>query len=476
MYEEMKMAKYQCIVCKFVYDEEKSDSLWVDIPETWVCPVCGSAKKLYKKAEEAPATISDSSRTKAAPEKGSDESLLRTSDEIETYMADIHQMAETGKSIDEPMRTRKPTFSWDELLIKGAQLARLPLNKDEAVETETVIGPGAEKPMVIQTPVYITHMSFGALSPEAKTALAQGSAAAKTAMCSGEGGILPSSIGNSYKYIFEYVPNRYSVFEENLKRVDAIEIKFGQSAKPGMGGHLPGEKVTREIAEIRGFKPGESITSPSRFNDIRNREDLKKKIDWLREVSEGRPIGVKFAAGNIEADLEGALYARPDFITIDGRAGATGVAPKYVKASTSVPTIFALHRAHKFLDESGAEKISLIITGGIRVSADIAKALALGANAVAIGTAALMAIGCQQYKVCNTGKCPMGIATQAPALRANLKVEKAARRLENFLNVTTNELRDFARLTGNNSVHGLSITDLCTVNSEISNYTPVEHV
>jgi len=472
------MAKYRCVVCEFIYDEENGDALWRDLPDTWICPVCESPKTLYEKIEELPAAaaIPASDVAAVAPDDGPDTSLLRTSDEIETYMADIHQMAETGESIIEPMRTRKPTFAWEELLIKGAQLARLPLNKDETVSTETVIGPGADKPMAIQTPVYITHMSFGALSLEAKKALAKGSAAVKTAMCSGEGGILPDSIENSYKYIFEYVPNQYSVTEENLKRVDAIEIKFGQSAKPGMGGHLPGKKVTREIAEIRGSIPGKSIISPSKFDDIQSREDLKKKIDWLREVSGGRPIGVKFAAGDIEADLEAALYAGPDFVTMDGRAGATGAAPKYVKASTSVPTIFALHRARKFLDQKRAENVSLIITGGIRLSSDIAKALALGANAVAIGTAALMAIGCQQYKICNTGKCPMGIATQEPALRANLKVEKAARRLENFLNVTTKELKDFARLTGKSSVHGLSASDLCTVNSEISNHTAVEHV
>ena len=401
------MAKYRCKVCEFIVDEEKTDSLWIDLPDSWGCPVCGSPQKLFEKVEAfpapdaAPAVIETASSTDSGP----DASLMRTSDEIETYMADIHQMAETGESIVEPMRTRKPTFSWDDLLIKGAQLAKLPLNRDEDVVTETVIGPGANKPMVIQTPVYITHMSFGALSPEAKTALAKGSAAVKTAMCSGEGGILLSSIDNAYKYIFEYVPNRYSVSEENLKRVDAIEIKFGQSAKPGMGGHLPGEKVTREIAEIRGFTPGESISSPARFDDIRNRDELKQKIDWLREMSKGRPIGVKFAAGNIEADLETALYAGPDFVTLDGRAGATGAAPKYVKASTSVPTIFALHRARQFLDEHGAKHVSLVI-----------------------------------------------------------------------LKVTTSELIDFALLTGNNSIHGVSVADLCTVNSEISQYTLVEHV
>jgi glutamate synthase domain-containing protein 2 len=472
------MAKYRCIVCEYVYDEDKNSSLWMDVPQDYACPVCGSAKKLHEKFEDAvsPSIKSTHKDIDLESDKDLDGSLLRTSDDIEAYMADIHLMAETGESITEPMRTRIPTFSWDELLIKGAQLATLPLNKGEQVETETIIGPGAAKPLVIQMPLFITHMSFGALSSEAKTALAKGSAAVKTAMCSGEGGILPSSIDNAYKYIFEYVPNRYSVTEDNLKRVAAIEIKFGQSAKPGMGGHLPGEKVTNEIAEIRDFPLGESITSPSKFDDIRSPEDLKKKIGWLREVSEGRPIGVKFAAGNIEADLEAALYAEPDFITIDGRAGATGAAPKYVKASTSVPTIFALHRARKFLDENGSKNVSLIITGGIRISADIAKALSLGADAIAIGTAALMAIGCQQYRVCNTGKCPMGIATQDPTLRGNLNINKAARRLENFLNVTSNELRDFARLTGNQSVHSLSVTDLCTVNSEISNHTSIEHV
>ncbi len=472
------MSKYRCQVCEFIVDEEKTDSLWMDLPDSWTCPVCGSPQKLFDKVEERPAPEVDLPVGEATAAEGgrADASLLRSSDEIETYMSDIHQMAESGESIVEPMRTRKPTFSWDDLLIKGAQLSKLPLNQNENVATETVIGPGADQPMVIQTPIYITHMSFGALSPEAKTALAKGSAAVKTAMCSGEGGILSSSIENAHKYIFEYVPNRYSVSEENLKRVDAIEIKFGQSAKPGMGGHLPGEKVTREIAEIRGFPPGESITSPAKFDDIHTQDDLKQKIDWLRAVSGGRPIGVKFAAGNIEADLETALYAKPDFVTLDGRAGATGAAPKYVKASTSVPTIFALHRARKFLDEHGAKHVSLIITGGIRVSSDIAKALAMGADAAAIGTAALMAIGCQQYKICNTGKCPMGIATQDKELRANLNIDKAARRLENFLSVTTSELVDFARLTGNHSIHGMSVADLCTVNSEISQYTLVEHV
>jgi len=469
------MARYVCEVCEFIYDEEKAGVLWADVADDWVCPVCESPKKYYRIKEDTPSDATPAAGI-IGESAGPVEDIIRTSDEIETYMADIHRMAATGQSISEPMRTRKPTFSWDDLLIKGAQLARIPLNKDQGVNTETIIGPNAKHPLVLKTPVYITHMSFGALSKEAKIALAKGSSAAKTAMCSGEGGILPESIENAFRYIFEYVPNRYSVTEENLKKVDAIEIKFGQSAKPGMGGHLPGEKVTREIAEIRGFKEGSSITSPAHFEDIRSGEDLKNKVTWLRETSGGRPVGIKFAAGNIEADLEVALYAAPDFITIDGRAGATGAAPKFVKASSSVPTIFALYRARKFLNEKGADNISLVITGGLRVSSDFAKALALGADALAIGTTALMAIGCQQYKMCDTGLCPMGIATQDPALRARLNIDTAAKGLENFLRVSTEELQDFARLTGNDDVHGLTISDLCTTNSEISNYTEIGHV
>jgi glutamate synthase domain-containing protein 2 len=333
-------------------------------------------------------------------------------------MADIHVMAETGQSIIEPMRTRQPTFAWDDILIKGAQLSKLPLNHDQPVNTKTIIGLHAAHPLEIESPVYITHMSFGALSREAKVALAKGSAAVKTAMCSGEGGILPESLESSYKYIFEYVPNEYSVTEE----------------------------------------------------------DLKNKVAWLRDVSEGKPIGIKFAAGNIEADLEVALYAQPDFITIDGRAGATGAAPKFVKSAASIPTIFTVYRARKFLDSHGATDMSLIATGGLRISPDFAKALALGATAVAVGTVALIAIGCRQYRICNTGKCPMGITTQDSALRKRLEIDDAAKRLESFLRVTNEELKDFARLTGNDDIHELSMQDLCTTNSEISEHTEIEHV
>jgi glutamate synthase domain-containing protein 2/rubredoxin len=468
------MARYQCGLCSYIYDEAKEGTPWDEVPDDWVCPVCGSPKSefvLVSEAQpEAPAAESVGVGQDAYLKRWN-----RPTDAVELHMNAIHRMAETGASIVEPMRTQVHTFSWDDILLKGAQLATSPLNEDEPVDARTVIGPKADHPLAIETPLFVSHMSFGALSKEAKLALAKGSAAAQTAMCSGEGGILPESLEASYRYIFEYVPNKYSITDEYLRAVDAVEIKIGQSAKPGMGGHLPGRKVTREIAAIRGKPEGIDIISPSRFADIQSLDDLKRTVDRLRDKTGGKPVGIKLAAGHIEADMEAALSARPDFITIDGRAGATGAALKFVKAATSVPTIFALCRARRFLDEREASGVSLIITGGLRVSADFAKALALGADAIALATSALMAIGCQQYRICDTGNCPVGITTQDPELRSRLDMEQSAKRLENYLKVSTAELKDFARLTGKNTVHGFSPADLCTTNSEISQYTPIEH-
>jgi methylamine---glutamate N-methyltransferase subunit C len=466
------MGKYRCRICHYVYDEKIEGVFFDDLLPDWICPVCGAARSEFDRLEDEPQPPAPAEPVR---ERKSLDDYRRASDEIETTMADIHLMARTGESVIEPMRTRKSVVSWDDILIKGAQLARLPLNRDETVDTKTVIGPKAKKPLVISTPIIVSHMSFGALSKEALSALALGSGAVGTATSSGEGGILAEALGMAQKFIFEYVPNRYSATEANLRRVDAIEIKFGQSAKPGMGGHLPGAKVTAEIAKVRGFPEGTDIVSPSRFPDIATRDDLKRKVDELRNLSKGRPIGIKFAAGHIEADLEFALFAGPDFITIDGRGGATGAAVKLIKDATSIPTIYALDRARKYLDGRGIKDVTLIVTGGLRVSSDFAKALALGADAVAIGTAALMAIGCQQYRICDTGRCPVGIATQDPGLRARLDVEESARWLANFLRVSTEELKDFARLTGNDSVHKLSVRDLVTTNSEISANTSIEH-
>ncbi len=471
---EPTSAVYRCGLCDHVYDEAREGIRWDDLPEGWVCPVCGSDKNSFSVDQQAPVPPIPPE----GPQAVSADYLAewrRPVDDFETHMADIHSIADSGQSIIEPMRTRVPTFSWDEILIRGAQLATLPLNKSQPVSSRTVIGPGAALPLVIESPLLVSHMSFGALSREAKLALARGSAQAKAAMCSGEGGVLPECMEAAHKYIFEYVPNKYSATDEVFSHVDAVEIKIGQSAKPGMGGHLPGHKVTSEIAAIRGKREGQDIISPAHFPDIRTPDDLKRTVEELRAKTGGKPIGIKLAAGHLAADIEIALSAGVDFITVDGRAGGTGAAPKVVKNAASMPTVFALARARQVIDRMEAGNVSLIITGGLRVSSDFAKALALGADAIAVATAAMMAVGCQQYRICNTGKCPVGIATQDPALRARLDVDRSATRVANFFRVSTDELKEFARLTGHDDVHGLSMDDLLTTNSEISSHVGIEH-
>ena len=339
-------------------------------------------------------------------------------------MDEIHEMAVKGQSIIAAMGTQMPMPGWDDILFLGAQLNPMPLDEHAPVKTETIIGKHAAKPMVLDHPVYISHMSFGALSRETKTALSRGSAMARTAMCSGEGGILPEEKAAAYKYIFEYVPNQYSVTDENLREADAIEIKIGQGTKPGMGGHLPGGKVTPEIAAIRNKPLGQDVISPSRFPGIDTKEDLKALVDRLRLVSGGRPIGIKIAAGRID------------------QAGC------------------------------GAQ---LVITGGLRVSSDFAKALAMGADAVAIASAALMAAACQQYRICGTGMCPVGVATQDEKLRSRFKEDAAAQRVANFLRVSLEEIKTFARITGHDNIHDMDADDLCTVSREISEFTNIRH-
>jgi rubredoxin len=267
------MTLYRCDVCTvFEYEPEQGNSLAhirpgtepADLPSDWACPVCASDKTHLKPVSlhvpvQSGHSVSGTTcgtPVKLSPsheEAGYLSVWERPSDLLEEYMHDIHTIAVTGTSIIEPMRTKKPVISWDDILIKGAQIARLPLNSETAVNTRTVIGPDARCPLVIEMPVFVTHMSFGALSREVIIAIAQGTAAVQTAMGSGEGGILPEARRQACKYILEYVPNRYSITPENLQSADAIEIKIGQSAEPGTGARLPAEKVTAEIAKIRGY-------------------------------------------------------------------------------------------------------------------------------------------------------------------------------------------------------------------------------
>ena len=459
------MRRFRCLICGLEFNE---DEALVDEDGALRCPKCRASQDQFEEIEPTEALESIANlETIESP-------LPEKRDIGIRFLDEIHQMAATGETIVASMGIEQQIPSWDDILLLGAQLDPMPLESDVPIKTETVIGRRALKPMVLQGPIYISHMSFGSLSREAKIALARGSAMAHTATCSGEGGILDEEIEAAYKYIYEYVPNLYSYSPENLHRADAIEIKIGQGTKPGMGGHLPASKVTEEIAQVRGKEPGKDIISPARFKDINSKEDLKRLVDRLRSESEGRPIGIKLAAGRIEQDLDFCVYAGVDFVTIDGHGGGSGASPLLLRDSSSVPTIYALSRARRYLDSVQSD-IALIITGGLRVSSDFAKALAMGADAVAIATAALMALGCEQFRICETGKCPTGIATQDPELRARLDIDAAAQRVTNFLDVSLAELQAYARLTGHEDIHDLGINDLCTINREISDYTDIVH-
>ncbi len=471
------MAVYKCTICGEIYDEEAEGVRFEDLPDDWVCPLCKSPKSAFAKiGDDAPSKPRITEKEEPAVRNtvsGNDipPGLVRHDGGV---MDDIHYMAETGKSLSAAMDITDRVPKFDDILILGAQLGRFPLDDDADVSLRTVIGKNASRPMVLETPVFVSHMSFGALSGRAKIALAKGSAAAKTAMCSGEGGALYDEMMSSYRYIFELAPNKYSFDSFVLENSDAIEIKIGQGTKPGMGGHLPGEKVTPLIACMRSRTPWKEIQSPSRFPGIDSPRDLKDLVGMLRKRSGGLPVGVKIAAGHIEDDLDFISESGCDFITIDGRGGATGSSPKYLRDSATVPTVYAVGRARRFMDENGMNQ-DLVITGGLRTSGDVAKALAMGADAVAMASAPLMALGCQRYRICGSGKCPMGIATQDPELEDRLSVESGAIRVANFLNALSSELKTFARITGHKDIHDLSLEDLCCIDSEISEYAGIRH-
>ena len=303
---------YKCTICGHIHNEESTGILLKNLDK---CPIWGQVISNFVKLENSQSSEKQILRDS---DLSYDKNFAKSDKNIR-QMDNIHQMAITGNSIISSMYTEFDMLNWDDILILGCQLNPQPLESDVEVNTQTVIGKTAKKPLIIETPIYITHMSFGALSRETKIALSKASSRVKTAQCSGEGGILPEEMANAYKYIFEYVLNRYSVNDKNIKNSDAIEIKIGQSTKPGLGGQLQSEKVTPEISEIRGKPLGEDIHSPATMPNVDSKEDLKELVDCLRKKSNGRPVGLKFAVGRIEDDLDYVLYAEPDFITVDGR-------------------------------------------------------------------------------------------------------------------------------------------------------------
>ena len=387
----------------------------------------------------------------------------------------IQKLSKSGLSENSAMSTLLTFPGFETVVFKGAQLHKMPLNEAVAVNTKTIIGRTAKHPLELAMPFYVSHMSFGALSKEAKIALAKGSSLVGTAMCSGEGGMLPESRRAADTYIYELGTASFSHDDTIIKQADAVELKIGQGVKPGLGGHLPGYKVTEEIARMRGIKSGEDSVSPGRFSGVNNLDDLQQKVEHIRNITDGKPVGIKVAAGDIEKDLAFALQAHPDFITFDCRGGATGSSPRFLKDNVGVPPLFVTRRARKYLDNAGSE-VSLCITGGFRSSSDIAKALALGADAVALATASLVSIGCIQARVCHTGTCPVGITTQNPELRELFDEEAAIRGFKNFYLGTNDELTVFARSNGVDDVHKLSISDLVTDSRLVADFMDIEHV
>jgi len=363
-------------------------------------------------------------------------------------------------------RTELP--GWDDLQFVTAQLARVPQLDETAVGTELIVGPKAAKPLRLEIPLIVSDMSFGALSEEAKTALAQGAELAGTGICSGEGGMLPEEQESNSRYFYELASARFGFSMDKLSQVQAFHFKGGQGAKTGTGGHLPGSKVQGRIAEVRGLPEGQGAVSPARFPEWEDEDGFRHFADEVRESTGGIPIGFKLSAQHIEDDIDAALRIGVDYVILDGRGGGTGAAPLIFRDNISVPTIPALARARRLLDQRGRNDVTLFVTGGLRTPADFAKALALGADGIAVSNSAIQAIGCLGMRACQTNNCPVGIATQKPSLRSRLIVDEASRRLSRFFGASIELMKLLTRACGHTHLSQLRPEDLTTWSREMA--------
>lgn len=395
----------------------------------------------------------------------------------------IHQLAKEGLSKlghHGPMTSmgvpRHQLPHWDDIQIMVAQMATKPLTEDQPVATELIIGPKAQKPLKLDIPLFVSDMSFGALSEEAKIALARGAELAGTGICSGEGGMLPEEQAENSRYFYELASAKFGYSEELLGKVQAFHFKGGQGAKTGTGGHLPGNKNIGKISQVRKIPEGEPAISPPTFTDLRSVEDFQRFADRVREVSGGIPVGFKLSANHIEQDIQFALDAGADYIILDGRGGGTGAAPEIFRDHISVPTIPALARARRYLDEKGVSgQVTLMITGGLRLPIDFVKALALGADGIAISNSAMQAIGCVAARICNSNNCPSGIATQKPELRKHIDVNAAAVRLQNFLTASVELMSVMARACGHHHFNQFNKDDLATWDKEMAMLSGIKY-
>ncbi len=403
-------------------------------------------------------------------------------EETEPYTSYIKELAQNGlKNFGHHGPTasmgvdRNTLPKWEDIQFLPAQLAQKPLLDEENVDTKVVIGPNAKRPLALDMPIFVSDMSFGALSKEAKIALSKGAEKAGTGIASGEGGVLPEEMANNSRYFYEYASGKFGFSWELVKKARGFHFKAGQGAKTGTGGHLPGDKVKGDIAKVRGLQEGEPAISPATFNDLKTPKDFRAFADKVREITGGIPIGFKMAASHIEADIDFALEAGADYIILDGRGGGTGAAPTILRNNINVPTIPALARARKHLDKKDAKHVTLIITGGLRLPEDFAKALMLGADAVAVSNAALQAIGCLGMRACHTNNCPVGVATQKENLRSRVIIESSARQLFNYLSATNELMKVIARSCGYDDVRKFKSTDLSTINYQIHQLTGINY-
>jgi glutamate synthase domain-containing protein 2 len=396
--------------------------------------------------------------------QGEDDSFYRS-------IVRMKEEALRGMSTVVAMGSRKKIpFSFDDLHFIPAQVERIPLNREEGVDSAAIIGPSARRPLRVTSPILISGMSFGATSRNVHQIISRVAATLGIAFNTGEGGVLPEVLDTAASWcICQYSTGRFGVGEEILKRASAVEIRFGQGAYPGKGSYLPAAKITPEVASIRGLEPGEDANSPAHHPDMVSPDQIREKVEWLREITGGVPIGAKIGCGRIEDDCRILVEAGVDFIAIDGFGGGTGATYAYIRENVGLPLIAALPRAHRFLSESGErDRVSLIAGGGLRSSADFAKCLALGADSVYIGTAALIAMNCEQYRICHTGLCPTGITTQDPVLMQQLKIEDGTERLSRFIRLSAEEMAGFTRIVGKPRITDLDSDDLVCLTKDLA--------